>query len=372
MRTRTLALRVLAQLRHDRRTLALVIVAPLLILTLLYLVLTGSGAHFTLAVGNASEEFVQAVEDNEAMAITVTDLEGNAWEPPPANTHYSAADLRQAVTDSGALAAVTLAEDLSSMNVYVDGTSAGDATKIQAILANALHEETQARLQDNLNAMGLPADAISAPEIVSEYVYGKEDATIFDAYGAALIGIIVFFVVFLIAGINFLTERTSGALERMLSTPIKRSEIIAGYTLGYSVLALIQTVLVTLFVIYVIGMDVAGSIWHILLINLLTAICALTLGIMVSNLASSEFQMVQFIPIVVVPQIFLSGVFPLDEVWDTIGHAVPLYYTADALQKIVIRGDEITAFWLSIVVLTGFSIVFILGNVALLRRQRTW
>lgn len=128
----------------------------------------------------------------------------------------------------------------------------------------------------------------------------------------------------------------------------------------------------TLFVFYVIGMKIVGSIWLVLLINALTALCAFAMGILISNLASSEFQMVQFIPIVVIPQIFLCGIFSLNPVWDAIGHAVPLYYTANALQGVIIRGSGIGDIWLPILVLSGFSLVFISTNIAVLRRQRAW
>lgn len=371
----TLAQRVLSGLRHDRRTMALVLIAPLLILGLLYLILTGAGSTCTVAVGNGSQSFVKTLENSDKVDIAVTNLKGEDWKEPAADAPAATnTELRAAVTEEGALAAVNVGSDLSKIDIYLDGTSAADAAKVQAAIASALQEENQKAIKTRLSALPiqLPASAIGSPEVNTNYVYGQEDASIFDSYGAALVGLIVFFLVFLIAGINFLTERTSGTLERMLATPIKRWEIVAGYTLGFSLLALIQTVLVTLFVIYVIGMKVVGSIWLVLLINALTALCALTMGILISNLASSEFQMVQFIPIVVIPQIFLCGIFSLNPVWEAIGHVVPLYYTANALQGVIIRGSGISDIWLPILVLSGFSLVFISANIAVLRRRRAW
>ena len=370
-----LARRVLAGLRHDRRTMALVLFAPLLILGLLYLILTGTGATYTVAVGNAPAGFVKTLESSDKIAINVTNLAGGQWSEPDTNApEPTTTELRAAVTEHEALAAVTLDTDLSSMSMEIDGTSASDAAKVQAVIASALQEEAQGEIQEKLATLPvpIPADAVATPEITTNYVYGQEDAGIFDSYGAALVGLIVFFLVFLIAGINFLTERTSGTLERMLGTPIKRWEIVAGYTLGFSLLALVQTVLVTLFVIYVLNMNVTGSIWWVLAINLLTALCALTMGILISNLATSEFQMVQFIPIVVIPQIFLCGIFSLSPVWDAIGHAVPLYYTASALQNVIIRSGGIGEIWPHLLVLAAFSTVFIAANIAVLRRQRVW
>ena len=212
--------------------------------------------------------------------------------------------------------------------------------------------------------------AVKTPRMTVDYVYGSKDNTFFDNYGTPLIGIIVFFFVFLIAGINFLTERKTGTLEKMLSMPIKRREIVAGYMIGFSVLALVQTTTITLFVIYVLGLHVEGSIGYVFLISLLTAITALSLGILLSNLANSEFQMVQFITLVIIPQIFLCGLFRLSSGWEMVSKCIPLQYTTHALTEVVIRGSGMEEIWLDTLVLLAFSVVFMEGNVLLLRKQR--
>ncbi len=156
----------------------------------------------------------------------------------------------------------------------------------------------------------------------------------------------------------------------MLSMPIKRREIVAGYMIGFSVLALVQTTTITLFVIYVLGLHVEGSIGYVFLISLLTAVTALSLGILLSNLANSEFQMVQFIPLVIIPQIFLCGLFQLSSGWEMVSKCIPLQYTTHALMEVVIRGSGMEEIWLDTLVLLAFSIVFMEGNVLLLRKQR--
>jgi ABC-2 type transport system permease protein len=203
-----------------------------------------------------------------------------------------------------------------------------------------------------------------------DYVYGSADSTFFDNFGAPMVGIIVFFLTFLIAGINFLSERTSGTLEKLLSTPIRRGEIIAGYTLGFGILAVVQSLLVTLYVVYVLGMQVVGSIWFVILINLLTAVTALTLGILLSTLANSEFQMIQFIPIVILPQIFLCGLFKLSGGWIIVSYFMPLYYTTDALTEVMLRGHGIAAIWPDLLVLSGLSLIFVTVNTLMLKRHR--
>ena len=113
-----------------------------------------------------------------------------------------------------------------------------------------------------------------------------------------------------------------------------------------------------------------GSVWHVFAINLLTAVSALSLGILLSTLANSEFQMVQFIPIVIIPQIFLCGLFELSSGWKIAGKFMPLNYTTDALTEVIIRGTGVRGIMPDILALSVFSMVFMTGNVLLLRKQR--
>ncbi|GAA3329168.1 hypothetical protein GCM10020331_076120 [Ectobacillus funiculus] len=134
----------------------------------------------------------------------------------------------------------------------------------------------------------------------------------FDVLSPILVGFLYsFFVFFLISGIGLLRERTTGTLERLMSTPIRRGEIVAGYLVGYGLFAVIQTVIVVFYAVNVLDIILVGSIWNVILINLLLALVALSLGILLSSFAASEFQMMQFIPIVVVPQVFFYRYFPV-------------------------------------------------------------
>ncbi len=125
-----------------------------------------------------------------------------------------------------------------------------------------------------------------------KYVYGASGLSTFDNFGSLLIGFIVFFFTFLISGISFLQERTTGTLEKLLSTPIKRWEIVTGYVLGFGVVSIIQSAIITFFVIFVLDILMVGSLWLVLLITFLSAMVALAFGILMSTAATSEFQMI--------------------------------------------------------------------------------
>jgi len=155
-----------------------------------------------------------------------------------------------------------------------------------------------------------------------------------------------------------------------LSTPIQRWEIVTGYVLGFGAVTVIQSLIITIFVVYVLDIMMIGSLWLVLLITLLSAMTALTLGILLSTLASSEFQMIQFIPIVVVPQVFFTGLFDLSPAWSIVGKFMPLYYVADALEKVMIRGERFPDIAFDVFVLLGLTLLFMTANTRLLKRYR--
>jgi len=369
MRTKAMTLRILNQIRRDRRTAALILIAPMIILSLLYFVLNQDGyTVYKIGVVDGSDTFIEALTSNDSYDIETVSIKED--------------EMTEMVKEQKLIAAVKI--DGSDIKVKIDGTDASAAKKVQAAIMNAalkdVRHEAELKISKIKDALGsLPAQVTSQipeikiadePELVTDYVYGKKDGTIFDNYGAPLVGIIIFFLVFLIAGINFLGERSSGALEKLLSTPIRRHEIILGYTFGFSVLAILQSVIITCFTVYVLKLPMEGNIGYVLLINLLTAICALTLGMLLSTLANSEFQMVQFIPLVIIPQIFFCGMFPLSGGWKVVEYFVPLKYTADALSEVMTRGSGIGAIWVDIIVLAGLCALFMAANSRLLRKMR--
>lgn len=205
------------------------------------------------------------------------------------------------------------------------------------------------------------------------YLYHDEDAGLFDQVAPALMGFFIFLFVFLIAGISFLRERTSGTLERTLATPLKRSSIVFGYFLGFFLFVVMQTVIIQAMIVDVLNVDRLGSYWLLLFMNIILAMVALSLGLLLSIFARTELQLLQFIPVAIIPQFFFSGIFDLSEAprWITlISDIMPLSYATDALQNIMIRGYGFQDVAIDFVVLIGFIVVFIILNMLVLKRQR--
>ena len=224
-----------------------------------------------------------------------------------------------------------------------------------------------------LGTNGMQNELSLQDSMKTDYVYGSSETELFDTFSPILVGFFVFFFVFLISGIGLLNERTTGTLERLLATPIKRGEIVTGYLIGYGLLALIQTVIIVLFAINVLDMVLVGSVWTVILINAILTLVALSLGILLSSFASSEFQMIQFIPIIIVPQIFFSGIFSIEGMADWLqvfANFMPLYYAADALKGVMYEGLSLAEIRSNLYILLAFAAVFIILNLFALKKYR--
>ena len=143
--------------------------------------------------------------------------------------------------------------------------------------------------------------------------------------------------------------------------------------LSYGVLAVIQTIVIVLTTVWLLGIEVVGSMASVVVINLILALVALAFGILLSTFANSEFQMMQFIPLVIIPQVFFSGIIPLDSMADwvkDISYIIPLKYSGDAVNAIIMRGTSIFNLGLDILVLLIFLVGLTILNVVGLKRYR--
>ncbi|KAB8125679.1 ABC transporter permease [Gracilibacillus oryzae] len=351
MRISALVRRIFQQMFRDKRTLALLFVAPLLVLTLVYLVFNGNSVDPAIGVENVND---QIIEQLEAANMEIEQLEGIT-------------DTEETIIEQDLEAFLTKEENEWKLTLLNSdpGTSKALQVQIQQIVNQTI--QTQA-----LSESSMKIDS-SAPPVKTDYVYGDSETEFFDVLSPILIGFFVFFFVFLIAGIGLLKERTSGTLERLMATPIRRGEIVTAYLIGFGVFAVLQTAVIVFYAIHVLDMVLVGSIWNVIMINLLLALVALSLGILLSSFASSEFQMVQFIPIVVVPQIFFSGILPLEGMADwlqLLAKIMPLYYAADALKGVMYEGLGFADISGDLLILVIFAILFIFLNLVALKKYR--
>ncbi|MFK4762971.1 ABC transporter permease [Microbacterium sp. ZW T5_45] len=175
----------------------------------------------------------------------------------------------------------------------------------------------------------------------------SDQGDVFDSVGGAILALFPFIVMFLITSITTLRERRSGTLERLMTTPLAKADFILGYALAFGLMAVLQTVVTVGFAVGVCGLGVDGPLWQLGLVAVVDALLGTALGLLASAFARTEFQAVQFMPLLVFPQIILGGVFlPRDRMPDAL-HAIsdwlPLSHAIDAVDAVVAGdvGDEV-------------------------------
>ncbi|MFC4617667.1 ABC transporter permease [Camelliibacillus cellulosilyticus] len=337
MRINALTGRIIHQFLRDKRTLALMFLAPLLVMSLVSLIFNGKTYHPKIGVVHAPSTVIQTLEQSQAKITSLSEANANK-------------KLKDQQLDA------VLNFNNRNLNLTLEGS---DPKTNQAVLQVINHLSTQNR------SVG------QKPTI--HYLHGGPDLTSFDNFGPVLLGIFVFFFVFLIAGVSFLRERTNGTLERLMASPLRRSELVIGYILGFGLFTILQSALIVWYSVYVLNLWMVGSFWFVLLVTLILALVALSLGTLLSTFANNELQMIQFIPLVIVPQVFFSGLFNLDTISDWISWIsviTPLYYAADALRDIMIRGEGWQGIYLDLGVLCLFAILFVVLNSLALRKYR--
>jgi ABC-2 type transport system permease protein len=360
-RVRAITIRLLEGFRRDRRTLALLFVAPLVILGLLGYLMRGSSTAPAVGIAN---------EDTGPQGAVVAETLSHSSRI--STTNISAADGDSKLKDGSLAAYIVFPADFSKLaqsgniapQVHLEGSQPGeDSPVIQAL------QQAMISVASQTPGGGLHFQ----PQIT--YLYGGSGLDTLDYFGAAFIGLVVFFLVFVVTIVSFLNERSQGTLERLMASPLRRAEIVVGYMLGFTLLALVQSAEVLAFSLAVLKVHNQGGVLLIFGMEALMAIAAVNLGIFLSMFARSEFQAVQFIPIVIVPQVLLSGViFPVSlepKALQVVSDVLPLTYAVNGMRDIMIKGADLTwpSLQLDAGVVAAFCVLLIAAGTATLRRR---
>jgi ABC-2 type transport system permease protein len=204
------------------------------------------------------------------------------------------------------------------------------------------------------------------------WVFSDNEA-VFDRVAPAMLGVFPFIVMFLVTSITTLRERVSGTLERLMAMPIGKFDVIFGYGLAFSVFGIVQSLLTSSVAIFILGMDVAGPQWFVVLVALLDTLLGVAIGLLVSAFARTEFQAVQFMPAFILPQILVCGLLvplsQLPESLETIAYYLPLTYAVDALNRVAIESTLSLEAWRDIWMVAGFVITALVFGALTLRRR---
>ncbi|MBV0915265.1 ABC transporter permease [Apilactobacillus sp. HBW1] len=357
MKTLSISSRILKEIFRDKKTLAMIFIVPIIVMALMsYVFKSYNNTDINIGTVNVSQQ----VETNLTKVKNVNIKE-----------YKSEKDAENALHDDHIDSFIVYKNnDYKMVHANID---ASKTSMTKAALSSALTQSSIKNMSSALSKVSPVKQAQPKIHLSNEYKYGSSKTNFFDKMMPTLMAFFVFFFVFLTSGMALLKERTSGTLDRLLATPVKRSEIIFGYSLSYGLMAVFQTVLIVLFTIKVLNIEVVGSIWLILLTTFLLSLVAIAAGLLLSTFVKSEFQLMQFIPLVVIPQIFFSGLIPLDSL-DTWAKALsfifPIKYASEAISNVMMRGFTFTGIGIDLVVIILFIVVLTSVNIIGLKRYR--
>lgn len=358
LRIFSLARRIVTQCLRDRRTLALVIIVPSLVMALLgYFYTTNAGSTITIGVVD---------NDNGMGPVTLSKLVIDELKAQPNVTVVSmdSKDVDQAIKDNKIDAAVIFKDNftagvLTNKKASIDLVSEGTDQGKTALAGKAVGNASMSAVAKQIGGGSAGSPLL---DINTSTVYAS-GFTMLDLFAPYLLGIIAFAFIFIFTSVTFLRERSFGTFERLLVSPLTRPEIILGYMLGFSVFAIIQSMIILGFAIFVLNVKIAGDIYSVVAFQLLITIVSVNLGIFCSSFARNELQAVQFIPLLILPQVFLDGMFwpvsTLPNYLQAFSYIMPLTYANDALQGIMVKGYGLGDVWLDIVVLLAFAVIMV-------------
>jgi ABC-2 type transport system permease protein len=199
------------------------------------------------------------------------------------------------------------------------------------------------------------------------------DEAFFNRFGPPMLAMFPFIVMFLVTSVTTLRERSTGTLERLLAMPMGKGDLLVGYALAFGLMALLQAALAVGLMVGLLGLDVQGPVWVLTLVAVLDAVLGTALGLFVSAFAHTEFQAVQFMPAIVLPQVLLCGLFvardALPPVLEAISDVLPLSYAVDAMQAVQSQAEFSADLAADLAVVLGFGLAALaLGAVTLRRR----
>ena len=194
----------------------------------------------------------------------------------------------------------------------------------------------------------------------------------FSSLGPALLALIPFIVMFLVTSVTTLRERTSGTLERLLAMPMGKLDFMLGYALAFGVIAALQSALAVGVCVWLLDLAIVGSVWMLMLVAVVDAVLGTALGLFVSAFARTEFQAVQFMPALVIPQLLLCGLFvprdALPRVLELISDVLPLSYAVEAMQTVA-TSTQTGEVWRDVAIVAAYVVAGLALGALTLRRQ---
>ena len=381
---RTLAFtkRSLMQFRHDRRTLAFVLIMPLLMMLVFGYAFGGDPTGLDVAIVNLDEGVTTPFGVDIAFAEDII----NNLDDETYDLHYydSWDDAKADLQEAEVWAVFYFPADFSSnlfMNFAMNGTETSiievdlddSNPNLAGSIMQGLLEALMETQEDITTELGLP-DSTEPISIQTTNEYGDaEDIEFIDYFAPGIVSYSIMMVTVMISIILFVGERRDGTLQRLLISPASETEIVIGYAMAFGVIGLIQSVVILSAAVLIFDVNIAGSVFLALFVVILLAIGHQGLGILLSSAAKNELQAIQFIPLIVFPSVLLAGLFwPVESIpsfLQPLAYVIPLKYGIDAERSIMLRGWGIAEVWPEITILILFAALTIGASILLLKRR---
>lgn len=249
-------------------------------------------------------------------------------------------------------------------------TASAGPSAAHARITLATAERVLRQLVRDRRTVALLLGAPTALTGLLAWIVGPE---VFDQWGGIILGIFPLITMFLVTSVGTLRERTSGTLERLMTLPLAKADFLVGYGLAFGVAAVVQALFVSAFTFGPFGLDVPGPAWAFVLVAVANALLGTSLGLFASAFARTEFQAVQLMPALLLPQLLLCGIVtPRDAMpsaLQTVSDLLPLSYTVDASKLLTLQQQVDAEVWLDLGVVAGFVVALLLLGAATLRRR---
>lgn len=371
-RTFAVTKRVLRDLKNDRRQLALIFIAPLLVISIFGVAFTGTVKDVRVVVVNG---------DTAPARSSLSDKIISNFDTNVVNVAYanSESDAVGQVQNGSATAVIVFPPHFTqSVMAQASGhTSVAPGNRTIQVLADKSNPNVSDPIIGVVNSavahtiQGLGRQAPVSVD-ASNAIYGAH-AQFIDFFAPGIICIAVWQLTTLLTLIAFVGERTSGTLLRLLASPLEESELVAGYAAAFGIIGTAQSVLLLTVAVALFNVTIVGNVLLAFVVIALLAIVSEGLGILLSSLARREAQAVQFLPIVVLPAFLLSGIFwPIQAIPEwlrPVSYLLPPTYAVDAVRSVIVRGWGLDRIYPDVVALLIFASVFLGLAVVLLRRR---
>jgi ABC-2 type transport system permease protein len=385
-RIAALAQRVMRQVLRDRRTVGLLVFVPMLVLWLGALLFRADPAIVPLGVVNEDEGLSIPFRDKIVMADRISAalrdtefFDVTALEPGEIDDRLRDGTVQGVLVFPADFSARFHENRQAVLDLRLEGSNPARSQIITARVTEASMKALAGLVSVGLGLSGAPQTDESAAglpvTVEATYLFAGEQFDTMDFVAPVYIALLALFFVFLLTCVSFLRERTQGTMERLLATPATRLEIVLGYMAGLGLFALIQVAVILFFTVWVLKIHYLGSLALLFLIVALLAVTGVSLGILASAFARNEFQVVQFIPLLIIPQALLSGAFwtveELPSYLRPFARAMPLTYANYALRDVMLKGWGLAEIWPDLAVLVGLTALLTALGALTMRREVT-